>query len=100
MITVIHIKDAPRGWKSNSKYVDISRAGKYGNPYPITNYRTREEAVEAFAVDLLSGKLGITDSDIIDLNDKILVCYCKPKLCHGDVYVARYEELTQDISEP
>lgn len=46
--------------------------------------------------EVLEGR--ITKEDILELKNKKLVCYCKPKACHGDVvkllvnYVLTHEE--------
>ena len=53
MATVIHIKDAPPGWRDDPAYVYVGRPrkgmnGLFGNPFPKNESRTREEAIEAY----------------------------------------------------
>ena len=93
--TVINIRDAPRGWRMDSRYVYIGRTpriGKstfWGNPYIIGKDGTREEVLAKFR-----NKPHLTLSSFFfrrfvkhDLKDKILICHCKPEDCHGDIYV-------------
>lgn len=96
---VIHIKDAPEGWQQNPNFVYIGRGNSYkglaqskwGNPYRLDdapeNCRTDEQkrswAINAYAAYLrCNEELHI---DLPELANKILVCYCHPKHCHGDV---------------
>jgi hypothetical protein len=61
----------------------IGRPSPWGNPFVITNTRTREEAVIAYenwifqAMDLETIKEKLAGKD--------LVCFCAPKPCHGDI---------------
>ena len=53
MTKVIHIKDTPKDWKTNSDFVYIGRAGKnetgyFGNPFRLSEFTTREEVVEQY----------------------------------------------------
>jgi len=90
--TVIHIRDAPPGWKRDDRFVYIGRRNfaenleqsKWHNPTPL---RTREpqereenlhQFIENFEISALRQQVG-------ELKGKVLVCYCKPKACHGDV---------------
>lgn len=93
---VIHIKDAPPGWRSNPDYVYIGRGSKWGNEYShlsksLAKYKvqTRDEACEMFEKNQLPKLL----SDIHELQGKILVCYCHPQRCHGHP-LAREANLT------
>ena len=79
----------------------IGRGSLYGNPYshiPSSKaeftVETREEAVEAYRT-YFKHKLE-TDpkfKESIDSipEDAILVCFCKPKDCHGDI-IAEYKK--------
>lgn len=86
--TVIHIKDAPSGWRSDPRYVFIGRGSKWGNQYShlansAAKYHvaTRRDAVESFRKYQLPGLL----SSLGELRGKILVCFCHPEECHGHV---------------
>lgn len=65
--------------------VRIDRATRHGNPYRIHEHGTREEVIEKFRGDA-AHDLGLIDSLKL-LKGKTLGCHCKPKACHGDVYV-------------
>lgn len=60
---------------------------KFANKFPITETDTREIVVAKYKVWLWDQiKLGnITLEDLLALENKDLVCYCSPQLCHGDV---------------
>ena len=93
--TVIHIKDAPAGWKKDARYIYIGRRNfaeelqqsKWHNPTPLRTQEPQErddnlrEFSENFEISALRQQAG-------ELKGKVLVCYCKPKACHGDVLAA------------
>ena len=97
---------------------NIGRRSPVGNPYEITEGRTREDVIDRF--EALVGLFWIRHSaiawniiylsndypsvrdwivDIVDLylegKDIELQCSCKPKACHGDVL----KELIIDLAE-
>jgi hypothetical protein len=84
---VINIRNAPKGWKTDSKYVYIGRRNvtfgvlesKWHNPYRSGN---REKDIEDFERYLYDSGLV---NDVHELKGKILVCWCKPLACHGDI---------------
>lgn len=59
----------------------------FANPFPVRKPEERGTTIEKYREWLWNqvkdGK--ITKEDILKLKDKKLVCYCKPKACHGDV---------------
>lgn len=67
--------------------VNIMRPSKWGNPFRIGARMTREQAIEAYRVNLwnriLSGEISLEDLDDLFVVD--LVCCCTPKPCHGHV---------------
>lgn len=98
--TVIHIRDAPPDWQLKSEFVYIGRAGKglsgeYGNEHPVgwcsfcSVQHARGEAVQAHRVDVRRRLLvdPAYRSQLELLRGKTLVCFCKPRSCHGDTYV-------------
>lgn len=98
--TVINIKDALEGWEDNPEYVYIGRSNKnhhnigWGNPYPL-----RTEADRAFILKQYIGYFNakMEDDNLPPINrlfEKKLVCYCAPKLCHGDI-LALYANVVQ-----
>ena len=96
MITVVNkYKHTPT---ENDVY--IGRGSVLGNPFTSIKDRqtkaeficeNREESVESFRKYLLS-KINKKDKEVCDELNKIykmkevnLVCFCKPKSCHGDI---------------
>lgn len=67
-----HHGNAPPG----AKY--IGRGSPYGNPFIIGVHGTREEVVKRFECEILP------TLDVSALRGCDLVCFCKPKACHGD----------------
>ena len=65
----------------------VTRPGKWGNPFPVTEDRTAAEAVGMFRDALLTGELPYTIKDVKrELGGKNLACFCKPDApCHADV---------------
>ena len=104
MTKVISIRQAPAGWQNNSQYVYIGRAGKgmtglFGNPIIVGKqcmicgavHRTGGSTLACYKEYMLTRMLHDTEfaEAIKGLKDKILVCFCKPAPCHGDV-IAEY----------
>lgn len=88
--TVINIRDLDRFMQGiikgggDSRYVYIGRPSKWGNPYVMSEGAlTREECVEEYRNDAMTGWPPF--DDLSELKDKVLVCWCKPLPCHGDV---------------
>lgn len=78
--------------------VYIGRPSKWANPYThleskIAKYKvaTREEAVEKYKEYILTQPELL--ADLPELKDKTLGCFCKPKLCHGDILVELVNKL-------
>lgn len=76
--------------KDHNKYdVYIGRPSRWGNPYRIGRDGTRDQVNEKYRAYLKrkikSGE--VTKLDLIDLDNKVLACYCTPRPCHGDVLI-------------
>lgn len=105
MSQVINIAKAPKDWQTNSDYVYIGRAGHgmsgyFGNPVD-----TKKPCLICGVIHGLPGmtlrcfEIYLTQrlaTDVLfkhrfysELTGKILVCFCKPKPCHGDI-ILRY----------
>ncbi len=72
--------------------VYIGRGSKWGNPYIIGKHGTREEVI-----DLYREYIGSSPNLIAclpELVGKDLVCYCRPRACHGDVLLELVADLT------
>ena len=63
----------------------IGRGSKWGNPFRINNFLSRENAIEAYKLWIVSQPDLMASLD--ELRDKTLGCYCKPLPCHGDVLI-------------
>jgi uncharacterized protein DUF4326 len=70
--------------------VKIMRGTPFGNPFPVSKGRSREEAIGAFRI-YFADKVA-RDPEfralVLTLRGKTLGCCCKPKPCHGDVIAA------------
>jgi hypothetical protein len=86
---VIHHRDIQSFYRDQVVWID--RHTKWGNPFPLVPGLFNREAVivqyEAWVTRQpeLMAALG-------ELWDKVLVCHCKPKACHGDVLVKLLQE--------
>lgn len=79
--------------KSGEKYdVYIGRAGHgkngyFGNPFPLKPNETRQENIEKYK-KYFYNRIKTDEAfkqAIFSLKGKVLGCFCKPKLCHGDI---------------
>jgi len=72
--------------KRNPHDVYIGRPSKWGNPFSVEEYG-RAEAIakyEEYVLDNL--RTGIwAEEELLELDGKILGCWCAPKACHGDI---------------
>lgn len=96
---VINIKDAPRGWENDPKYVYIGRKGRgFDGYFGNENVRVGEpgSTLEKYNSDLEKRLLNdpIFKSRVKSLADKVLVCFCKPGPCHGDLLYKASKKLT------
>jgi len=86
---VIHIKNKSKYY--NRQYVYIGRPSKWGNPFVIGKDGTREEVINKYVEHLNKNWTLILDAKK-ELKGCILMCYCKPKACHGDILVKLIED--------
>ena len=64
--------------------VYVGRPSKWGNPFAIGDDGTRKEVVRRYREYVLS-QPALMSSIREELRGKNLVCFCKPRACHGDV---------------
>jgi uncharacterized protein YebE (UPF0316 family) len=73
--------------------VYIGRPSKWGNPYMSGRDGTRSEVIARY-------EQYVRNSDLIDqvmeLDQKDLVCWCNPKACHGDVLLKLIDEIYRE----
>lgn len=76
--------------------IPIGRSTPFGNPFPMESFRNdRELVVNLYAEFFLTqlANMTIHAKAVWALpRDKDLVCFCAPKLCHGDVIKAFLDE--------
>jgi len=67
--------------------VYVGRPTKWGNPYTVVDYRTAEEAAQAYKIAFDCDILEFTQQDIWkELEGKNLACWCPlDQPCHADV---------------
>ena len=73
--------------------VYIGRPSKWGNPFEIGPDGTRTEVIEKYEAWLRMQPNLM--NEILELDGKILGCWCSPKPCHGEVLVRIIAELKQ-----
>lgn len=81
---VVHCKKEPY-------QVYIGRPSLWGNPFEIGKHGTREEVIEKYRHYVKNDPL-LMDK-IMELDGKILGCWCAPKPCHGDVLIEIISEI-------
>lgn len=64
--------------------VYIGRPSRWGNPFPVGDFKSRQECLDAYAKWLYS-QPDLVEAVKTELRGKDLVCYCTPKACHGDL---------------
>lgn len=67
--------------------VYIGRGSPYGNPYIIGIHGNRKEVIEKYKIYLFNNNELLMKVKT-ELVGKDLVCFCKPKSCHGDILLS------------
>jgi len=71
--------------------VYIGRGSMFGNPYIIGKHGTRKQVIDKYRTYFYN-KIKFNTffkKSVLSLKDKVLLCFCAPKPCHGDV-IAEY----------
>ncbi len=93
MTQVVNIK--------NTVYIGragYGESGYFGNPFVISKDINREKVLElyrAYFYERLKSEYNFKIR-IEALRGKILMCFCKPLLCHGDIIVEYLDKLNLD----
>lgn len=93
MTQVCNIRDCSEGWEDDPSYAYIGRAGHGHDGYFGNAFKglPREESIRRYE-QYFRWRLDF-DEDfhqrVMDLKGKLLVCFCAPLPCHGDV-IAQY----------
>jgi len=76
-----------KGWRMPKNTLYVGRGSAYGNPYPVTDSMTAEQAVEMFRQWINDKRQTNTRRLAIkELKGKNLACWCAPdQPCHADV---------------
>ncbi len=74
--------------------VDITRRGKWGNPFYIDRDGTRAEVIEKYRQWIFTQPTLL--ANLHTLKGKRLGCVCKLSPCHGDVLVELVETIVID----
>ena len=64
----------------------VSRPTRWGNPFEIGKDGTREEVIAKYR-EWLRARPKLIELARRELKGKILLCWCTPLACHGDVLV-------------
>jgi len=89
--------------KSHLNNTEVGERGWLGNPYPVNDDRTREEAVEQFRRDF---EQRLTQDDefrdaVRDLAGSVLLCWCQEygaesPACHAEVIAEHADRLRRE----
>ena len=76
------------GWRKPAGVVNVTRPGKWGNPFSIAEFGF-DKALEFYRrwldLEVTAGHL-----DLEELHGKDLMCWCKPGApCHGDILLKK-----------
>lgn len=63
--------------------VYVGRGSLFGNPYVIGKDGTRAEVIEKY-IKLIESDDNLKEIIKQKLKGKNLLCFCSPKICHGD----------------
>lgn len=76
-----------KGWRMPENTVSVTRPGKWGNPYKITDYpyKSIDQILEAYRT-YVNDQMSMGILDISELRGKDLACFCPLHLkCHADI---------------
>jgi hypothetical protein len=105
-VTTTVINKRSPGFKPNANQRYIGRGSLWGNPFthlPLSRAKaqfhveTEEESMlryEAWLREKLAKDPQLRQK-LLDLDGQELVCYCKPRPCHGDILIKLIEEIKQ-----
>ena len=75
-----------RDYEPNTNHVIIDRTTKWGNPFKLIDYNNDRDLVLKIFEEYFHSNKQLQQDALNELSGKVLVCWCKPKKCHGDVY--------------
>ncbi len=84
MIEVLNMRKGS-GFTHQKGDIRIDRTTPFGNPFIIDRNHSRIQVVDMFR-EWITLKPELVEQ-LRELDPKRLVCWCAPKVCHGDVLV-------------
>jgi len=91
-----------------NRKIYIGRGSPLGNPYPINAQTTRKKSVDQYKISL-NQKIKNQDPQVIEALNNItnkaetgdvdLICFCAPRLCHGEIIKAVVENTMNQEQE-
>lgn len=102
---VAHIRSCPSGWETNPAFVYIGRAGHgfggyFGNPYKLEHGDQRGSSLLAYR-EYLKQRMTADPAfakAVAGLHGRVLVCFCKPNPCHGDLLAWAADEMAKRLA--
>lgn len=95
MTSVINIKNAPPGWKTDDQFVYIGRGSVWGNPFRMGDIHpvakrpmTRDDVCDLYLHHALPNVRAMLHL----IKGKTLVCFCHPSRCHGHLLAKAADE--------
>ena len=107
-MTTTVVNKRSEGFVRNHNQVYIGRGSPWGNPFthlPLSRTKaqfqvaTEEESMiryEGWMRERLAKEPELR-RELLKLDGHELVCYCKPRPCHGDILIKLMEELKQGL---
>lgn len=102
---VIHLRRCPRYWQHDFRYVYIGRPGRngkgpWGNPFKLATGGDRVEVLGQYRRWLILRLESEPElrKAVAGLAGRILVCFCSPQKCHGDVLAEFADRLAADVN--
>lgn len=77
---------------ANKDAVYIGRGSPFGNPFVIGKDGDRDDVCDKY-IEMVESDQKMKDYIIQQLKGKDLVCFCKPRRCHGDYLIEISNEL-------
>lgn len=90
-MAVLQVEHSHRPRPITGRRLYIGRPGRWGNPFSIGRDGTREEVIAKYR-EWIIDHMELVDEIIAEKVD-VLVCWCYPLACHGDVLSELVEEV-------
>jgi hypothetical protein len=82
---VVHVRKEKFDYYIGRKWAEFHETA-FGNPFHLGNLVTREECLLKFTEYWYAPKQKLLrDLAVKTFTNKVIACWCKPLLCHGDI---------------